>query len=197
MRKITLINIVSLLVLYSAGTSLAAPADRFAAVSIQTIPVAEGVYMLVGSGGNIGVSVGDDGVLIIDSQYAPLSKKIRAAVAALNSSKPAFILNTHFHGDHVGGNVNFGADGLIIAHENVRGRMVGGESAKVALPIVTYGDSISVYFNGEEIRLKHMPTGTALSNSPVPTSCTWVITCSKARSPLLTYPAAARYRDIL
>tara|TARA_B100000315_G_scaffold203013_2_gene195917 strand:+ start:4712 stop:5596 length:885 start_codon:yes stop_codon:yes gene_type:complete len=164
MRKIntslintSLINIVSLLVLTS--TCFAAPSDRFAAVSIQTVPVAEGVYMLVGSGGNIGVSVGDDGVLIIDDQFAPLSEKIRAAIAALNSAKPAFVLNTHFHGDHVGGNVNFGADGTIIAHENVRVRMVGGDSPKVALPVVTYDDSVSVYFNGEEIKITHMPSG--------------------------------------
>lgn len=161
MRKINkpLVNIVSLLVMYCSCTCFAAAADRFAAISIQTIPVAEGIYMLLGSGGNIGVSVGDDGVLIVDDQFAPLSKKIRAAITALNSSKPAFILNTHFHGDHVGGNVNFGADGLIIAHENVRVRMIGGESPIVALPIVTYGDSVSVYFNGEEIKLKHMPSG--------------------------------------
>jgi len=161
MRKINkpLFNLVSLLVLCCTFKCFAAAEDRFAAVSIQTIPVAQGVYMLVGSGGNIGASVGEDGVLIIDDQFAPLSEKISTALADLNGSKPAFILNTHFHGDHVGGNVNFGKDGLVIAHENVRVRMISGESPKVALPIVTYDDSITVYFNGEVIKLMHMAAG--------------------------------------
>lgn len=161
MKKINepLFNIVSLLVLCCTYDCFAAAEDRFAAVSIQTVPVTEGIYMLIGSGGNIGVSAGEDGVLIIDDQYAPLSKKISAAIAAFSSSKPAFVLNTHVHGDHVGGNINFGTDGLIIAHENVRVRMITGESPKVALPIVTYEDSVTVHFNGDEIKVIHMPSG--------------------------------------
>ena len=123
--------------------------------------------MLIGQGGNIGVSAGEDGVLIIDDQFAPLAGRIKAALQELGSDTPKFVLNTHFHGDHVGGNAEFGAGGVIVAHENVRLRMVDGESPPVALPAVTFNDNVTVHFNGENITLIHMPAGHTDTDSVV------------------------------
>src|SRR5881392_3166525 len=94
-------------------------------VEIKVIHVAKNIYMLQGEGGNIGVSVGDDGLLIVDDQFAPLAPKIEAALKQLSTGKLKFVLNTHHHGDHTGGNAHFGHDAYIIAHENVRKRMSG------------------------------------------------------------------------
>ena len=141
--------------------------DPFADVTIQTVPVAGNISMLVGQGGNIGVSAGEDGVLIIDDQFAPLAGRIRTALEALGSDTPKFVLNTHFHGDHVGGNVEFGAGGVIVAHENVRLRMIDGESPPVALPVVTFNDNVTIHFNGENITLIHMPVGHTDTDSVV------------------------------
>lgn len=128
-------------------------------VAIQTIPVAGNVYMLIGRGGNIGVSVGPDGILIIDDQFAPLADKIRAAVTALSSGKLAYVLNTHHHGDHTGGNEIFGKEGTIIAHDNVRKNLVGASSPAAALPIITFDKTLTLHFNGEVIRAVHFPHG--------------------------------------
>jgi glyoxylase-like metal-dependent hydrolase (beta-lactamase superfamily II) len=134
-------------------------------VSVETHAVAGPVHWLAGAGGNIGVSVGDDGVLVIDSQFADLSDKIKAAIAELGEGAPTFLINTHWHGDHVGGNALLGAS-VIMAHENVRKRMSGDTSLggrlgdgtpSAALPVVTLADGASVHFNGEEIRLIHLP----------------------------------------
>ena len=133
--------------------------DRFAGVKIETTKVSGNVSMLVGSGGNIGVSAGPDGVLMIDDQYAPLSEKITRALAALGSDKPRFIINTHFHGDHTGGNDFFSAAGTIIAHENVRVRLLNEDKPNSSLPIITFDQEIKAYFNGEEIRIIHLPVG--------------------------------------
>lgn len=141
--------------------------DRFAAINIETVPVTGNISMLIGSGGNIGVSAGDDGVLIIDDQYAPLAPKIKTALAALGSDTPKFLLNTHFHGDHTGGNAEFGTGSIIIAHENVRGRLLSGEAPAAALPVVTYDDDVTVHFNGENITLIHMPNGHTDTDSVV------------------------------
>ena len=141
--------------------------DRFANVTIQTVPVAGNISMLIGSGGNIGVSAGEDGILIIDDQYAPLAGRIRAALADLGSDTPKFILNTHFHGDHTGSNANFGATGIIVAHENVRGRLRAMDSEPPALPVVTYDDDVTIHFNGEDITLIHMPAGHTDTDSVV------------------------------
>jgi len=150
-----------------AGTTSLAQDDRFANVTIQTVPVAGNISMLVGSGGNIGVSAGEDGILIIDDQYAPLADRIRAALADLGSDSPKFILNTHFHGDHTGSNASFGATGIIVAHENVRGRLLGINSEPVALPVVTFDDDVTIHFNGEDITLIHMPAGHTDTDSVV------------------------------
>ena len=157
---------VALAALLASATGLAQD-DRFANVTIQTVPVAGNISMLVGSGGNIGVSAGEDGILIIDDQYAPLADRIRAALADLGSDSPKFILNTHFHGDHTGGNANFGATGVIVAHENVRGRLQAIDSESVALPVVTYDDDVTIHFNGEDITLIHMPAGHTDTDSVV------------------------------
>jgi len=143
-------------------TTLAAFAQRdFSNVEIKTIPVAKNIYMLEGSGGNIGVSIGSDGNLIVDDQFAPLAEKIDAALQKLNPGKLKFVLNTHHHGDHTGGNAAFGAkEAIIIAQDNVRKRLATEpNSKKEALPVITFGHSASVHFNGEEIKLLHHGPG--------------------------------------
>ena len=145
-------------------------ARDFAKVEIITTHVAGNIYMLEGAGGNIGVSVGPDGLLMVDDQFAPLSEKIRAALDKLGKGQLRFLLNTHWHGDHTGGNAAFGKEATIIAHTNVRKRlqtrqeiklfnMVSEPVPKVALPVITFEDSLSVHFNGEEIRALHLPDG--------------------------------------
>ncbi len=138
-------------------------------VEVKTIPAAGGVTMLTGSGGNLAVSVGADGVFLVDDQYAPLSEKIRAAIATLSDKPIRFVLNTHWHGDHTGGNENMGKAGaILVAHDNVRERMskeqfIAAFDSKVpaspaaALPIVTYEDEVDFHLNGELIRAFHVP----------------------------------------
>ena len=140
----------------------------FSKVEIKTTHVADNVHMLEGSGGNIGVSVGSDGILIVDDQFAPLADKIRDALRKLGGDKPRFILNTHWHGDHTGGNETFGRDGTIIAHTHVRNRLSTKQElfgreveplGRVGLPMITFDESLSVHFNDEEIRVLHLPHG--------------------------------------
>ena len=142
----------------------------FSKVQMKATKVAGNVYMLEGAGGNIGVSVGDDGLLIVDDQFAPLADKIRAALRGIADKKLKFILNTHWHGDHTGGNVVFGPEATIIAHDNVRKRLATEQkstvfntttppSPKEALPVITFDQSLSVHFNGEDIRAIHFPHG--------------------------------------
>ncbi len=137
-------------------------------VRIQTVPVATGVYMLVGQGGNIGVSVGEDAVFLVDDQFAPLTDKIIAAVKTLSDKPIRFLLNTHWHGDHTGGNENFGKAGVIIvAHDNVRQRMSVEQfiarfnsrtppAPKAALPVVTFNDVATFHLNGDDIQATHL-----------------------------------------
>ncbi len=153
---------LTLLALVVALTTPAAFAQRnFDNVEIKAIPAAKNIYMLEGSGGNIGVSIGEDGNLIVDDQFAPLAEKIDAAVQKLNPGKLKFVLNTHHHGDHTGGNAAFGAkDATIIAQSNVRKRLAGEANVKKeSLPVITFDQSASVYFNGEEIKLLHQGPG--------------------------------------
>lgn len=124
--------------------------------------------MLVGEGGNIGLSTGSDGTFLVDDQYAPLTEKIQAAVRTVTSESVQFLVNTHFHGDHTGGNENFGKAGsIIVAHQNVRERMsveqlrkiLGNKvpaSSGIALPKITFNDEISFFWNGEEIHAFHV-----------------------------------------
>ncbi len=138
-------------------------------VEIKVHKVQGTVYMLEGAGGNIGVSVGPDGIVVVDDQFAPLAQKIEAALRGITDRPVRFIVNTHWHSDHVGGNAYFQRQGPILAHENVRRRMeAGGEiggQLKVApappeaLPILTFDDRASIHLNGEEIRAVHFPSG--------------------------------------
>jgi glyoxylase-like metal-dependent hydrolase (beta-lactamase superfamily II) len=136
--------------------------DRFADVEVKASEVRGAVHMLTGMGGNIGVSAGEDGVLIIDDQFAPLAEKIAAALGELGSDKPKYVINTHYHGDHTGSNAFFHSHkgATIFAHENVRVRLASDEKVKPeALPTVTYDDGIKIYFNGETVHVMHLPVG--------------------------------------
>jgi glyoxylase-like metal-dependent hydrolase (beta-lactamase superfamily II) len=159
----------SLLVAALMGVAPALSAQNFDTVQVRTVKAGEGVYMLQGLGGNIGVSSGPDGVILVDDQYAPLTEKIRAALAGLNPGPIRFILNTHWHFDHTGGNENFGKAGVVIvAHENVRRRMSVEQfvttfpqavpaSPSGALPVVTFTDAVTFYYNGDSISAIHVP----------------------------------------
>jgi len=145
----------------------AAGDDEYKNVEIKTIALRDGIYMLMGKGGNIGVSVGEDGVFLIDDQFAPLTKKIKAAIAAISAQPVKFLINTHWHLDHTGGNENLGKDGvLVVAHENVYKRMSVDThikafartipaSPKVALPVITFNDAVTFRLNGQEIQVLH------------------------------------------
>lgn len=154
------------------AASTAVPATGFAqdfdAVEIKVTQVAEGVYMLTGAGGNMGLCAGTDGAFLIDDQFAPLTGKIQAAIATVTGQPVKFLLNTHWHGDHTGGNENLGEAGAIIfAHENVRRRMSTEQftaafndttpaSPPGALPVVTFTDAVTFHMNGEDIRVFHV-----------------------------------------
>lgn len=150
------------------GTPAFAQQD-FSKVEIKPQVLAPGVAVLFGAGGNIGVSYGEDGTILVDDQFAPLTPKIQAAVAALGATPVKFLVNTHWHGDHSGGNENLGKAGAVImAHDNVRVRMASDQktpfgevkaSAKAALPVITYADGLKLHLNGEEVRVIHMPVG--------------------------------------
>lgn len=140
----------------------------FSKVDVKATKIAGSVYMITGAGGNIGVSIGDDGIVVVDDQYAPLAPKIEAALRLITPKPVRFILNTHYHGDHTGGNEFFGKTATIIAHENVRKRLVSGTTTHGnvtppapigALPIVTFNDSVTIHLNGEDVRAVHMPHG--------------------------------------
>ncbi len=159
--------------LAAALVLLAAPAfsqqQDFSGVEVKAEKVADGIYMLTGRGGNIGLSVGKSGTYLIDDQYAPLSDKILAAVRAITPDPVRFVVNTHWHGDHTGGNESMGKAGaLLVAHENVRRRMSTEQfsatfnsktppSPEGALPVVTFADAITFHWNGDEIRVYHVP----------------------------------------
>jgi len=153
------------------GLSLAltvAPQQNFDTVQVRTVKAADGVYMLQGAGGNIGVSAGADGVILVDDEYAPLTDKIKAAIAAFNPGPIRFLLNTHWHPDHTGGNENLGKGGVVIvAHESVRRRMSAEQfltsfaqpipaSPAGALPVVTFTDTVTFYYNGDSISAFHV-----------------------------------------
>ena len=162
---------VALLFIVSLGLVACPPAvaqNDMADVTIKSTHVSGQVYMLEGRGGNIGVSVGEDGILIVDDQYAPLAEKIKIALGKLSKGKLEFVLNTHWHGDHTGGNAFFGREGKIIAHSNVLKRLSTPQQLfnrtveplpKEGLPVVTFDDSLTIRFNGEQIRVQHFPHG--------------------------------------
>jgi glyoxylase-like metal-dependent hydrolase (beta-lactamase superfamily II) len=147
----------------------AAAQQDFSKVEIKTTKLGDTTYLMEGAGGNLGLSIGEDAVFLIDDQFAPLSEKIQAAIAKLTSKPVKFILNTHWHFDHTGGNENFGRAGaIVVAHENVRKRMSSEQfieflkmtekpSPRGALPIVTFAGSVTFHLNGDEMRALHVP----------------------------------------
>jgi glyoxylase-like metal-dependent hydrolase (beta-lactamase superfamily II) len=136
--------------------------------AVRTEPVAPGVHVLYGQGGNIGVSTGSDGMFLIDDQYANMTDKVAEALAEISPGSPKFVLNTHWHGDHTGGNENLAAKGsVIVAHDRVRERMSSENFSEFfkkttppspagALPVVTFNDSLSLHVNGDELRGIHV-----------------------------------------
>ncbi len=143
-------------------------AQNFEKVKIETIKIADGIYMLIGSGGNIGVSAGEDGILLVDTQFSELMEKIKSAIAEISKGPIRIVLNTNWHYDHAYGNEPLGKSGaLIMAHENSRMRMTSEQRypdfnmnmpafPKKALPVVTFKDSLTLHFNGEEIKVIHI-----------------------------------------
>ena len=159
-------NIIIVVLLFAS--CLTVTAQNFDTVNIKTTKVAGSVYMLEGSGGNIGVLIGNDGVILIDDQFAPLSEKIKKAIAAISDNPIKFIINTHFHGDHSDGNKIFGSEGsIIVAHENVRKRLSTDylfEAFKQeqkamsyeGLPKITFAESLTFNMNGETVQVIHI-----------------------------------------
>lgn len=173
----TRVRIAAVLVLtLAACVVLRAQEQDFSKVQIKVTKVSGNIYMLEGAGGNIAASVGDDGIVIVDDQYAPLADKIQAALKDLKiTDKPVrFVINTHYHGDHTGGNEPFANTGsTVIAQDNVRKRLETGglagnggslkmdvkPASKGALPIITFEHDVTVHLNGEDIRALHFPAG--------------------------------------
>lgn len=149
---------VAAAVALAAGPGLAQ--DGFEGVEITVHPVMNNIYYLEGRGGNIGLSVGADGVLMIDSQFAPLSDRVVAAVRTLSDGNIRFLINTHLHGDHTGGNANIAGLGVpIVAHENVRARLAAtvAADAPASLPLVTFSERITFHINGEDVDVFRVP----------------------------------------
>jgi cyclase len=159
-----------------ATSGVWAQAPDYSKVQIKVTQVSGTIYMLEGEGGNIAASVGEDGIVIVDDQFAPLADKIQAALKNLKiTDKPVrFVINTHYHGDHTGGNEPFANSGsTVIAQDNVRKRMETGgvagnggslkmenkPAAKAALPVITFDHDVTVHLNGEDIRALHFPAG--------------------------------------
>lgn len=171
LRSILVLGVAAL-----TGQAARGQGQDFSKVQIKVSKVSGNIYMLEGAGGNIAASVGDDGIVIVDDQYAPLADKIQAALKDLKiTDKPVrFIINTHYHGDHTGGNAPFASSGsTVIAQDNVRKRLESGGTAgnggsvkiedkpapKAALPVITFEHDVTVHLNGEDIRALHFPAG--------------------------------------
>ena len=158
-----------LLVLFALAVSAFAQERDFSKVEIKVQQVSGSIYMLSGAGGNIGVSIGEDGVLLIDDEFAPLAPKIQAAIKSISDKPIRWVLNTHYHGDHTGANQPMAQAGAeIIAHDNVRKRLTEGQTKgpakgdpapKDALPVITFDNSLTVHINGEDIRALHFANG--------------------------------------
>ncbi|MGS2719260.1 MBL fold metallo-hydrolase [Paraglaciecola aestuariivivens] len=144
--------------------------DRWANVEITHQAVNGSVHMLKGMGGNIGVSAGKDGILIIDDQFAPLAEKIAAALGDISKKPTKYVINTHYHGDHTGSNAYFSEiqGSTVFAHHNVRKRLAAKEQHSHAeLPVVTYQDGITFHFNDDTIKVMHLPHGHTDSDSVI------------------------------
>jgi len=189
MKQITLVYFLALAAMVQAPVSVSQPrtyeeyqavfdldlAGRppWETVEIEAHHVAGSFYYLSGEGGNIGLSIGDDGIIMIDDQFAPLSEKILAAIRSISDAEIRFLINTHVHDDHVGGNEYFGAEGAeILAHENVRIRMMQGirgnpPPPEGAWPVLTFTDEVKLHLNGEEVRIIPSPPAHTDSDSYV------------------------------
>ncbi len=153
------------IVLLAVSTTLAVVQMDFSKVEIEATKIAGSVYMIAGtddsaafSGGNIAVSVGEDGVLMVDAKYAQLGDKIKAAIRQIGGDAPKYIISTHEHGEHVSGNAAFSNTGAVFAHKNVRKRLLKSQPKEV-WPVITFDNSLSFHMNGEEIQAIHYPTG--------------------------------------
>ncbi len=147
--------------------------DEFSKVEIKVSKVRGNVYMLRGAGGNVGFSTGQDGIVLVDDQFAPLADKIKAALKAITDKPVRFVINTHYHFDHIDGNASFQKDAPVIAHDNVRKRLESGgapgnlgslkqkmkPAAREALPILTFSQDVTIHLNGEDIHVLHYPSG--------------------------------------
>lgn len=154
-----------------AASALFAPAiaQAPAEARVETQRVTGDIYMLSGGGGNIGLFVGSDGPVLIDDEFAPVAPKVRAAVAAISDRPVRFLLNTHWHVDHAGGNEEFGRTGaIIVAQDAVRQRLsteqanpMSGRrtpaSPPVALPVITFGETLKLHLNGDDLEIVHLP----------------------------------------
>ncbi len=166
-KQYTYLRDIGLTVCLLVLCSVYCRAQDMSQVQIQTAQIAGGVYMLTGFGGNIAVSVGKDGILMIDDQYAPLTDKITTALAAISDQKVRFVINTHWHHDHTGGNENFAKAGaVLVAHENVRKRLSSEQfvalfdsklppAPEAALPLLTFTRDLTFHYNGDEIYMFH------------------------------------------
>ena len=166
----------ALLLALSVSAAATAQMPDLSKVEIKATHVGGSVWMLEGSGGNIAATVGDDGVVIVDDQFAPLAPKIRAALAKQSPKPVRFVINTHWHFDHTGGNAVFAETAAILAHANVRKRLLTGgtiighdfpPSPPAALPVITFDQGLTLYWNGEEIRVLHLPPGHTDGDSAV------------------------------
>lgn len=140
----------------------------FSTVEIKPTEIKPHIYMLEGSGGNIGILTGEDGIIMVDDQFAPLSEKIKTALSELSDQPVKYLLNTHWHGDHTGGNENFGNEGaIIVAQKNVRERLSTEQTNKAfnrttppspeaAWPQITFGEDMTIHLNGESVMLVHV-----------------------------------------
>lgn len=147
--------------------------DDFSKVEIKVSKVGGNVYMLKGAGGNIGFSAGRDGIVLVDDQFAPLADRIKAALKAITDKPVRFVINTHYHFDHIDGNASFQKEAPVIAHHNVRKRLESGgapgnlgsvkqelkPAAREALPILTFSRDVTIHLNDEDIRVLHYPSG--------------------------------------
>jgi glyoxylase-like metal-dependent hydrolase (beta-lactamase superfamily II) len=177
--RATLSTVLATPVLACALAGPALAQRDYSQVEIEPARVAGGVWMLTGAGGNLGVCAGPDGVFLIDDQFAPLTPKIKAAIATFSDRPVRFVLNTHHHGDHTGGNENLAGEGaVVVAQDNVRRRMGREEfnalwgaatpaSPPAALPIVTFSDTVTFHLNGHTVRCAHVANAHTEGDAPV------------------------------
>jgi len=166
--KHTLFAIGYVMMFIATESQLQAQHNNFDSVQIKTLKITDKIFMLEGDGGNIGALVGKDGIVMIDDQFAPLSEKIKAALKSLSDKPVRFVINSHFHGDHTGGNEHFGGEGaIIVAQENSRLRMTSDQFMETldkkktaapydALPKVTFTESVTLHLNGETVQVFHV-----------------------------------------